>query len=123
MTQSEHTQAQKIMKALDKNIQSQKLEWAEHFHTYNDEIIIHKLKHSYKKVGSLTCHNIEDTGFLMYYFLQQFILNKKTYPTMDLPLIRKQVAIQLTLNKYTEFVPIYTPIQYNTCNHTIKGTI
>ena len=111
MTQSEQTQAQKIMKALDKNIQSQKLEWAEHFHTYDDEITIHKLKHSYKKVGSLTCHNVEDTGFLIYYFLQQFILNKKIYPTMDLPLIRKQVAIQLTLNKYTEFVPIYTPLQ------------
>ena len=99
------------MKALDKNIQSQKLEWAEQFYTYDDEITIHKLNHSYKKKGSLTCHNIDDTGFIIYYFLQQFILNKRIYPTVDLPLIRKQVAIQLTLDKYTEFVPIYTPIQ------------
>ena len=111
MTQSEQIQAQKIMKALDKNIQSQKLEWAEQFYTYDDEVTIHKLNHSYKKIGSLTCHNIDDTGFIIYYFLQQFILNKRIYPTVDLPLIRKQVAIQLTLNKYTEFVPIYTPIQ------------
>ena len=98
------------MKALDKNIQSQKLEWAEHYYTYNEEITIHKLNHSYKKVGSLTCHNIDDMGFIIYHFLQQFILNKKVYPTVDLPFIRKQVAIQLTLDKYTEFVPIYTPI-------------
>ena len=99
------------MKALDKNIQSQKLAWAEEYYTESTEVTIHKLKHSYKKVRSLTSHNIDDTGFIIYHFIQQFILNKKVYPTLDLPLICKQVAIQLALDRYTEFVPMYTPIK------------
>merc|ERR1711942_324338 len=102
MSQSEKKQARKIMRALDKNIQ-----YNIQFDTASTEVTIHKLKHSYKKVGSLTSHNIDDTGFIIYHFIQQFILNKRVYPTLDLPFIRKQVAIQLALDRYTEFIPIY----------------
>ena len=111
MSQTERNQAHKIMKALDKNIQTQKFTWTEEYYTYETEVTIYKLKHSYKKIGSLTDHNNNDTGFILYHFIQQFILNKTVYPTLDLHLICKQVAIQLTLDKYTEFVPIYAPIE------------
>ena len=47
----------------------------------------------------------------MYYFVQNFILGKAVYPTVDIPLIRKQVAEQHTLYKYIEFTPIYEPIE------------
>ena len=87
------------------------LTWTENDSTYETDITIYKLKHSYKKVGSLTSHNNNDTGFIIYHFIQQFILIKTVYPTLDPHLIRKQVAIQLTLDRYTEFVPIYAPIE------------
>ena len=111
MSQTERNQAHKIMKALDKNIQTQQLTWTKEDSTYEMEVAIYKLKHSYKKIGSLTNHNNNDTGFILYHFIQQFILNKTVYLTLDLHLICKQVAIQLTLDKYTEFVFIYATIE------------
>ena len=47
----------------------------------------------------------------MYYIIQNFVLGKTVYPTVDIPLLRKQVAVQLTLDKYIEFTPIYEPIE------------
>ena len=70
-----------------------------------------KLKNSVKKVGSLTSQCENDTGFIMYYIIQNFVLGKTVYPTVDIPLLRKQVAVQLTLDKYIEFTPIYEPIE------------
>ena len=87
------------------------LTWTENDSTYETDVTIYKLKHSYKKVGSLTSHSNNDTGFIMYHFIQQFILNKTVYLMLDLHLIHKQVAVQLNLDKYTEFVPIYASIK------------
>ena len=64
-----------------------------------------------QKVGSLTSQSENDTGFIIYHFIKNFFLKKAVYPTLDIPLICKQVAVQLTLDKYTEFTPIYAPIE------------
>ena len=111
MLQTEKNQAHKIMKALDKNIQTQKWTWTENSSSYGAEITIHKLKHTFKKIGSLTSHNENDMGFIIYHFIQHFVLKQAVYPPLDLHLICKQVAVQLALDKYTEFTPIYAPIE------------
>ena len=98
------------MQALDKIIQTQKLTWAENNPSEKTRTTICKLKHFLKNVGCLTSQCENDTGFIMYHFIQNFVLGKAVYPTMDIPLLCKQVAVQLILNKYVEFTPIYEPM-------------
>ena len=76
MSQTERNQAHKIMKALDKNIQTQKLTWTEEYSTYETEVTIYKLKQFYKKIGSLTSHSNNDTG-VKYVSLQTTIHPKQ----------------------------------------------
>ena len=98
MLQSEKIQAQTIMQAIDDTMQTQTLA-----QTTN----VSKFQHSIKRVGSLTSQCRNDTGFIVYSFIQNIIQGKETYPTVDITLLRKQVAVHLAHNKYIEFQPIY----------------
>ena len=118
MLQPEKNQAQTIMQALDKNNASPrqkhtnpKINMGRKQSFWKNKNYICKLKNSVKKVGSLTSQCENDTGFIMYYIIQNFVLGKTVYPTVDIPLLCKQVAVQLTLDKYIEFTPIYEPIE------------
>ena len=68
-----------------------------------------EFKHSIQRIGSLTSQCENDTGFIIYSCIQNLVQDKKSYPTIDIPLLRKQVALQLAMNKYIEFQPIYQP--------------
>ena len=101
MLRSEKMQAKTIMQAIDDVIQTQ---------TVARTTNVTKFQHSIKRVGSLTSQCRNDTGFIIYNFIQNFILGKETYPTVDIPLLSKQVAVQLTHNKYIELKPTYKPM-------------
>ena len=66
-----------------------------------------EFQHSLKRIGSLTSQCRNHTGFIIYSFIQNFVQGKETYPTVDIPLLCKQVAVQLAHNKYIESQPIY----------------
>ena len=101
MLQSEKVQAKTIMHAIDNVMHTQAIA-----RTTN----IMEFQHSIKRIGSLMSQCQNDTGFIIYSFIHNFSQGKETYPKVDIPLLHKQVALQLAINKYIEFQPIYQPM-------------
>ena len=77
-------------------------------HITNNEII--EFKHSINKISSLTSQDENDTEYIIYSGIQNLLQDKESYPTINIPLLHKQVALQLAMNKYIEFQPIYQPM-------------
>ena len=101
MLQDERMQAKTIMRAIDEVMQTQTIAQATN---------IIEFKQSIQRISSLTSQDENDTGFIIYSGIQNLVQDKKSYPTIDIPLLRKQVALQLAMNKYIEFQPIYQPM-------------
>ena len=100
MLRSEEKQAKTIMQAIDNVMHNQ----------VGQTTNVIEFQHSIKRIGSLTSQCRNDTGFIIYSFIQNLVQGKETYPTVDIPLLRKQVALQLAINKYIEIQPIYQPM-------------
>ena len=100
MLRSEKIQAKTVMHAIDKVMQTQAI-------ARTTKIL--EFQHSIKRIGSLKSQCGNDTGFIIYSCIQNFVQDKKSYPTIDIPLLRKEVALQFVMNKYIDFQPIYQP--------------
>ena len=101
MLQNERIQAKTIMHTINEVMQT---------HTIAQTTKIIEFQHSINTTGPLTSQCENDTGFIIYSCIQNLVQDKKSYPTIDIPLLRKQVALQLAMNKYIEFQPIYQPM-------------